>query len=173
MLTNKQIEELIRCPKEVVEAHPKNGMLEDRRSAFIKRRNLKLEAVNDDSEFEIFIRQNTVFIEQFSIGLLYKTNDKIMGRLLLMRYNGEHGQSDWSKDGHYQAFHIHKITEKLLKDGVFEPKEIEITRDFQSFDEAVNKFIQAVNIKNYKTYFPHAEKQLFLFESEGTNEKNT
>ena len=163
MLTGKQIENLINCPKKVVEAHPKNGMLEDKKSSFIKRRNLSLEAIDDDYEFDVFIRQNTTFIEQFSIGLLYKTNDKIMGKLLLMRYNGEHGQSDWTKDGHYRAFHIHRITESLIKEGIFEPKNIEITKEFQSFDEAINKFIRAINIKNYKPYFPHTEKQLSLF----------
>ena len=71
MLTNTKIEELIKCPKYIFEANPKQGMSSDTKSTLIKRKNLKLKSDEDETcQFTVFMRQNTMLIEQFSIGLL-------------------------------------------------------------------------------------------------------
>ncbi len=139
-------------------------MSEDKRNKQVKRRNLNLQSLDGNFQFDMFIRQNTMFVEQFYIGLRFKTDDKKLGTITLIRYNGEHGQNDWSKDNHYKAFHIHKISERLLKAGIIEPKEIEITQKFETFEGAVNEFIRDVQVKNYADYFPHSDKQMLLFE---------
>ncbi len=172
MLSNREIDELIKCPKIIIDASPKHGMGIDRKNSFVKRKNLNLKSTAKDCTFDLFIRQNTLLIEDFSIGLLYKTEDKIFGKITLIRYNGEHGQSDWSKDNHYSAFHIHRITEELLIKGIYEPKEIELTDKFSTFDSALNLFLKFVNVKNITEYFPHYEEQLSLFKGEN-NGKST
>ena len=43
--------------------------------------------------FRVFIRQNTNFIENFSIGLLYHTGDRMLRTIALVRYNGPHGET--------------------------------------------------------------------------------
>ena len=164
MLTNKKINELIKCPKIIIEATPKNGMAADKQSSLIMRKNLKLQSKEEQHLFDVFIRHNTKFIEQFSIGLLFKTNDKTVGKITLIRYNGEHGQNDWSRENHYSAFHIHKISEKLLKAGIYEPKDIKITQQFSTFDSAMNEFLRHLHIVNYAKYFPHHDEQMLLFE---------
>lgn len=150
MLTDNEIEELISCEKIIVKAEPTTGMENDPKSSYVKRKNLQLESTDKRYIFDVFIRQNTKFINQFSIGLRYKINEK---KIILIRYNGEHGQSDWSIDKHYSAFHIHKITEELLDKGIFEPKYIEITSRFTTYDSAINEFRKHVNINNYTKYF--------------------
>ena len=166
MLSNKQIDDLIRCPKMIIDASPKHGMAIDRKNSFVKRKNLSLRSTADDYNFDIFIRENTMLIENFSIGLLYKTEDKNFGKITLIRYNGEHGQNDWSRDRHYSAFHVHSITEDLLLQGIYEAKEITLTDKFSTFDSALNLFLKSVNVKNITEYFPHYEEQLCLFEGE-------
>ncbi|MBF0377119.1 MAG: hypothetical protein HQK72_06515 [Desulfamplus sp.] len=166
MLNNMMIDELIKCPKNIVDAIPKHGMAIDKKNSFVKRKNLTLKSTDDKHIFEMFLRQNTMFIEDFSIGLMFKTEDKSVGKITLIRYNGEHGQSDWSRDNHYSAFHIHKITEKLLIEGIYEPKDIQITNKFSTFDSALTQFLHYVNVKNFDKYFPHYDKQMYLFEGQ-------
>jgi hypothetical protein len=108
MLKNEKIDELIKCPKIIIEAYPKNGMLPDKKSSFVMRKNLKLQSTDKQYFFEVFIRHNIMLIEQFSIGLLFKTDDRAAGKIALIRYNGQHGQSDWSSGNHYSAFHTHR-----------------------------------------------------------------
>lgn len=95
-----------------------------------------------------------MLVEQFSIGLRFQTNDKMVGKITLIRYNGAHGQIDWSKDKHHSAFHIHKITAELLAKNIYEPKDIEITERFATFDSALSEFIKYTNIINHSDYFP-------------------
>jgi len=166
MMTNKKIDELIKCSKAIIDASPKNGMAPDKKSSFIIRKKLRIQSEDEQYFFDVFMRHHTMLIEQFSIGLLFKTDDKTIGKIMLIRYNGEHGQSDWSKNNHYSAFHTHKITEELLDKGVYEPKHIERTDKFTTFDSALNEFLRHVNIINLAEYFPHADKQLPLFEGE-------
>jgi len=163
LLTDSDIKKLILCPKMITDALPRKGMISDKKSSIIKRKNLKLISQDGQYHFEIFMRQNTLLIEQFSIGLQFKSDERSIGNIILIRFNGEHGQSDWSKDNHYSAFHIHRITQELLEKGIFEPKETEITSRYCSFDGALNEFLRYVNILNISEYFPYSDKQKLLF----------
>jgi len=163
MLTNQEIENLIICPKKIIDSLPKKGMVADIKSPIIQRKNLDLISLEGKYQFKIFIRQNTLLIEQFSLGLQYKTDDKTFGDITLIRFNGNHGMRDWSKDGHYNAFHIHKITEKLLKKGILEPKSIKITDLYNTFESAIYMFLKHINIVNSSQYFPTIDAQMSIF----------
>jgi hypothetical protein len=104
LLTDSDIKKLILCPKMITDALPRKGMISDKKSNIVKRKNLKIISQDGQYHFEIFMRQNTLLIEQFSIGLQFKSDERSIGNLTLIRFNGEHGQSDWSKDNHYSAF---------------------------------------------------------------------
>jgi len=62
--------------------------------------------------------------------------------------------------------HIHRISEALLAGGIYEPREIEITERYSTFDSAINEFLRYINLMNITEYFPHADKQMLLFERE-------
>ncbi|ETR71331.1 MAG: hypothetical protein OMM_08191 [Candidatus Magnetoglobus multicellularis str. Araruama] len=90
MRTNNTIEELIKCPKYIFDAKPSQGMAIDKKSALIKRKNLYLKSEDKKNQFSVFMRQNTMLIEQFSIGLLYKFESLNYRKVTLVRYNGAH-----------------------------------------------------------------------------------
>lgn len=99
MLTDLQIKSLISCDKKIVNADPKKGMKPDGKSEFLQRRNLDVCALSSEQEtFTVFLRKNNFLIEQFSIGVLYKTRVKEPSSIMLLRYNGIHGTKDYSKD---------------------------------------------------------------------------
>ena len=83
MLTDHEIETLIRLPKDIVSKTPVVGYKNENRS---RRCELELMARSSPSpEFTVFIRQNDKFIENFSIGLRYKTKDRTLGTITMVR----------------------------------------------------------------------------------------
>jgi hypothetical protein len=65
-------------------------------------------------QFEVFMRQNLTFMDNFPIGLRYRTGDPTLGMITLARYNGPYGEQARQPDGHYALPHIHRITEAEL-----------------------------------------------------------
>ena len=109
-------------------------------------------------------------IENFSVGLRYHTNDQKIPAITLVRYNGPHGEYSRHPDGHYAKPHIHRITEEELRHGHKEPQEKhrEITKRYQTFDEALITFFNDVNVLNYKDYFT-SQRQLAIFDEHSIN----
>ena len=163
MLTDQQIKYLISCDKKIVNADPKKGMKPDGKSEFLQRRNLDVCSLSEQETFTVFLRKNNFLIEQFSIGILYKTRVREPSSIMLLRYNGIHGTKDYSIDGHYGDFHIHRITENLLSQEIYEPREISRTSLYNSFDQALSLFLRTLNIINPKDFFPVSNIQLELF----------
>ena len=159
-MTDDEIQALIACPKIITHAEPRHGYGADSRSV---RKNLTLQGENDPSKnFRAFIRQSETHTEIFSVGLVYKTKDKTLGDLTLVRYNGPHGAraKDISMDGHYSMSHIHRLTAESLASGVKEPRvQRGITVRFSTFDEALRAFAKDCGIHNWREYFP-AQLQL-------------
>ena len=121
MTTNLQIQDLIEMPKIIVSRTQSQGYKEEGSQ---RRCNLQLEAIgNPSARFHVFIRQHIDFIENFSIGLRYRTGNKRLPIVTLIRYNGAHGEYDISPDGHYARAHIHRITEAELLSGSIQPQE--------------------------------------------------
>ena len=161
-LTEKQIQELLAVPKAISDKSPVRGFKEE---SSYKRCNLTLATGTDDgSKLTVFMRQSREFIEDFSIGLRYRTDDKAMGTITLVRYNGAHGESSRHSDGHYNQPHIHRITEQELASGSKrpEPKQREITDRYITFEQALHAFFEDVGVTNYLDYFPEL-RQLRLF----------
>lgn len=166
MLTQDELNNLISCSKLVENAEPSRGMNTEKRSY---RKNLDLKATQERHLFRVFIRQSTELLEDFSIGLTYRSGDKEKGNIILIRFNGNHGDVDWSKDGHYSSFHIHRMTEDLLEQGIREPKETEITTRYSTLEEALAEFFNEINLENWLGYFPEL-RQLPLIATVGGQE---
>lgn len=162
ILTDQQIKELLGISKTISGKTPANGYKEENNQ---RRCDLELEATADGGvRLSVFIRQNTKFIENFSIGLCYHTNLKSPGTVTLVRYNGAHGESSRNPDGHYAQSHIHRITEQEIASGSSQPQERhrEITGRYDTFEQALRVFFDDFHVANYGEYFPEL-LQLGLF----------
>ncbi len=154
MLTDHKIENLIAVPKSIVSKTPARGYRDENGN---NRCDLELQAVPDsDAKFRVFIRQNVRFIENFSIGLQYRTNNRRYGNITLVRYNGPHGETSRDVDGHYALSHIHRITAVELASGSTQPRESrrEITDRYGTFEGALMIFFGDCGISGYDAYFP-------------------
>lgn len=151
-MTEAELNDLISCPKQITKAMPARGYKE---VGGHKRKDLKVGA-SPDRAYLVFIRQNATFIENFSIGLRYNTEKKHTGRVTLVRYNGPHGEESRSKDGHYTASHIHRITTDEMNSDNSEPQESQrdITDKYSSLEEALVVFFKETGVQNYLKYFP-------------------
>ncbi len=155
MLTDQEIQDLIRSPKEIKEKIPVGGYKEENGH---RRCNLKLESTEEDEVklFSVFVRQNSYFLENFSIGLRYQTNDSVLGTITLVRYNGPHGETSRAPDGHYAQSHIHRITAKEMESGSVQPQEShrQPTDRYSTLEDALVVFFADVGVTNYSDYFP-------------------
>lgn len=154
LLTDQDIQALASMPKAIQKKDPARGYREE---SFQRHCEFELLATGSGGEqFEAFVRQNLVFIENFSIGLRYRTGDPVLGTVTLARYNGPHGEQSRDSDGHFALPHIHRITEAELRSGSPQPQEShrEITDRYQTFDEALMAFFLDVQVMNSQDYFP-------------------
>ena len=111
--------------------------------------------------FGIFIRQNLTFIENFSIGLMYR-RPEFKQSIHIIRYNRAH---DPRKNiEHCKKPHIHKIKqEQIEQDTIKAPlMDIQLANNYSTFEEGLVAFIKDTNIVNWQEYFPELE-QLKLF----------
>lgn len=155
-MTDQEILDLIACPKLMVRRLPAKGY---RTENLQNRCDLELQAAGgelDGDEFKIFIRQNTEFIENFSLGFRFQTGIRLLGLITLVRYNGPHGESSRALDGHYDQPHIHIITARELAKGSLQPQENgrEITDRYRTLDEGLRVFFDEAGVTNAGDYFP-------------------
>ena len=154
MLTDQEIQDLIESPKSITEKVPVNGYKEEFGH---KRCSLKLETTeNDGKAFSVFVRQNSYFLENFSIGLCYQTNHSVLGTITLVRYNGPHGETSRTPDGHYAQPHIHRLTAEEMESGSVQPQEShrQLTDRYSTLEDALVVFFFDVGVTNYPDYFP-------------------
>ena len=162
MLADHEIESLIGLPKDIVSKTPAVGY---RNENLHRRCELELTASSSpDTEFTVFVRQNDKFIENFSIGLRYKTKDRTLGTITLVRYNGPHGETSRGPGGHFGRPHIHRVTARELAEGNREPQERhrDITDRYSTFEQALSIFFRDIAASNYLDYFGEL-RQLELF----------
>ena len=161
-LTERDLQELRELPKTIQVRIPRHDFREEDGH---RRGELDLLSISDPRHrFQVFIRQNIRFIENFSIGLQYQTNRRIPGNITLVRYNGAHGEDVKSPDGHYARPHIHYLTAQELAQGHIQPRENrrELTDRYATFEAAIGVFLQDIGVSNEDAYFPEL-KQLRLF----------
>jgi len=106
--TDKLISELIKHEKRIVQA-PSKELKEDR--GYLKN-NFTLEAINSNDQFKVFIRINSTFRENFSVGLDYCPRSE-KGSYCLLRCNGRHGEHQLFP--HHQFYHIHLAKAEFIK----------------------------------------------------------
>ena len=163
MLSDDEIQELLDRSKAIVRKTPRSGY---RSEAGHRRADLDVEAANGSGAalFSVFIRQNERFIENFSIGLRYRSNMAGLGDVTLVRYNGPHGDMSIHADGHRAKPHIHRITSVELASGSREPRERDraITDRYTTLDTALRAFFDDLNVMGVQQFFPElSQGQLF------------
>ena len=161
-MTDNDIAGLIYLPKTIETKSPAAGYREVHGQ---RRCDLDLRATSEDGpSFSVFVRQNLMFSENYSIGLRYFTGDRRLGSLTLVRYNGPHGEYSRHPDGHFAKPHIHRITEDEIASGSSEPQEQnrEITNKYSTFDQALFIFFSDIAAVNFERHFPNLS-QLRLF----------
>ena len=159
-MTDKDIQSLINTPKRIQKKEPRKGYKAENNH---KRCNLILIGGENNKRFEVFIRQNQDFIENFSIGLQYKM-PSLENHVTLIRYNGPHGQIKRNETDHHPEPHIHRITQEEIQSGSFNPKmkNMKITDKYNTFEEGLSVFLIDVGISNWKEYFPELEQGRLL-----------
>ncbi len=153
LLNEQEIQELVTSPKRITHRDPASGYREENGQ---RRWDLDLESVADQTvKFGVFIRQNSRYIENFSIGLRYHSNDRQLGTITLARYNGPHGEVSRQPDGHFAKSHIHRITAAELAAGYLQPRERhrEITERYSTLESALAIFLEDVGITNGEAHF--------------------
>lgn len=102
---------------------------------------------NNDGEFHLFVRQNLINRNDFSVGLYFLlkgTNKSIH----LVRYNGNSHThiNRIEKDKIEYKFHVHKLTEKYLLAGFAKETFAEETDRYSDYTEALKCLIEDCNI---------------------------
>lgn len=158
MLTDAEIQSLINFPKEITQKVPAKGYKQENGN---QRCNLTLKKIGAEGSFSVFIRQNSQFIENYSIGLCYKTQDTDLGSVTLIRYNGPHGETSRHTDSHYNKPHVHRITAEEMASGSNQPQERhrEITDKYNTFEEALYVSFSEMCITNWSKYFSELEQR--------------
>ena len=111
-MTDNEIQTLINTSKQIYKKEPRNRYKEE---SNYKRCNLTLRGrENDGINFDVFIRQNQTFIENFSIGLICKFSE-LSSPVQLIRYNGSHDSRD--NIIHHLKPHIHCVTQEEIQSG--------------------------------------------------------
>ncbi|MCW3073427.1 MAG: hypothetical protein JWP69_496 [Flaviaesturariibacter sp.] len=159
--TDKIIDELINCPKKVIDSPKDSGV--GRGSSKVK---FSLESTDGSSSFSGFISKNISFQENFSIGLVYCPRDE-KGTIVLLRVNGPHGLNE--NIPHHEGPHVHISTAERINAGLKPEGKIETNVPYATIEDAIQYFIKRINIIaiDRQKYFPPVNNQIgFNFELE-------
>lgn len=166
VLSQAEIEQLIGCPKEISEP-PKKEMRLEKGSL---RNNMRLRSTVGEMEFTVFMRVNEDFHEDFSIGLDYHPADE-RGSTCLLRCNGPHGEFLGNPElphTHFH-FHIHKAKFQNMEAGLRAERGGEKTEAYASYEQALQYFLQVINVTNADKFFPDRRQLALAFEKKGPN----
>ena len=161
-ITDDHLFDLITESKRIVSKSPRNGYREEGRH---RRCELELQSVDqDDSLFVVFVRQNIEYGENFSIGLRCRVGTASSRLVTLIRYNGPHGETSRSPDGHFAVPHIHRLTAHELARGSTEPQERvrEFTTRYGTFEHAISVFLDDIGVTNSLDFFPSLGQLRFV-----------
>lgn len=157
MYTDQFIQELVTCQK-VITDPPKD---KEARSSYVK---IVFSMRSIDNQFSLsgFIHQNTFFLENFSIGLVYKPKEE-KGSIVLLRCNGMHGGT--IQNPHHARCHINTVQADSLNKGSRVENHIEITSQYSTFDMAIQFYINKIGLdrSDRQQYFPPPNGQKDLF----------
>jgi len=159
MLTDELILKLIREEKVVTEPPQKEFRVENQHL----RKDFQLTSSDGTRKYSVFMRLHITFRENFSIGLVYHSEEGTS--INLFRCNGNHGEAtiDILNSIPHFGYHTHKITSELIENNINDPKHSDLTKEYASFEQALNYFCQYVNITDSDNYFPNIN-QINMFE---------
>lgn len=157
--TQKELEYLISCPKEIIKPPRKSMVLTNGH----QRNDMDLCSVEGKEKFRVFMRKNAQFEENFSIGLDYIPSEGGQ-QICLVRCNGPHGEhtNDLFSSAPHTGYHIHKATAENINAGLKPEKFAIITTEYATYDEALFFFLKQCNIKGSEKYFKR-HKTIMLF----------
>jgi hypothetical protein len=159
MLTDDLITKLITEEKIITEP-PKKDFKEENQHL---RNDFQLTSSDGVRKYTVFMRKHNKFMENFSIGLVFHSEEGTSYNLF--RCNGNHGEVvvDVLSPVPHFGYHTHKITAELLENNINDPKQNELTREYASYEQAMNYFCRYVNINDADKYFPDIN-QMNIFE---------
>lgn len=157
-LSSNQIDQLICCPK-IITKHARREMITDYQS---ERNDLHListeNTFDEKQKFSMFIRRSIPFQEDFSIGLIWLPPS--CQKIILYRCNGCHGKN--RSIAHQRIPHIHKLSERDISMGNYNPHTASITNKYNDFTGAILFFLHFCNIIDGEQDFPDLlEQDLF------------
>jgi hypothetical protein len=154
IFTDELIEELITCPKKVIDS-PKNAGI----NFGSKKIKFMLSSLDGQYSFSGFISENASFQENFSIGLVFNPKEE-KGHVVLVRVNGPHGPNE--KAPHHEGPHVHKATAEAIAAGLKPEKGELITNvPYATKEDAVQYYVRLINIvsPDRQKYFPPPNNQ--------------
>lgn len=155
-LTKDRIDYLIHCPKTITDPPRKEMLLSNGHW----RNGMKLQCMDGQHDFSVFMRKNEDFEENFSIGLIYLPRE-VRGDICLFRCNGPHGPH--VNFEHHDRSHIHAAEEGALDVGLKAERSAYITVEYASFWDCLGYFVRECNIIDAEKYFPTVhQRSLFL-----------
>lgn len=148
-LTESEIEDIITCNKTITKP-PKRQMQE---SGCNLRNDFELASADNKQHFNVFMRQNTVLPDHFSIGLMWK-NTELGKNIIMFRCNGPHGGNEKIPE-HFKP-HTHTITTDDISNEIYKPtmSGTKETNEYHTFDEALAYFCLYCGIQNAQIFFP-------------------
>jgi hypothetical protein len=132
--TAESIAGLVRCAKTLRRRSARDFKEQNRHRS----KNMELvSAADPERRFSVFFRQSLEFPEDFSCGLDFDGPDG--KRVTLVRYNGQHEQSDnpLHRDNPHFRYHINRATPENLNQGRLEKHPATIQSSYASFEQAV------------------------------------
>ena len=145
--SDDEIERLICCPK-VISVPPAKNL---RLNGAYGRNEAKLVATDGTKgTFSMFMRKNEDFPEDFSIGLMYRSEDGTSD-ITLLRCNGKHGvfnEGGGNPDHPHFDFHIHKASARAISAGRAPEKFAEKTTEFASYEQALQHYVKVVRLNS-------------------------
>lgn len=149
-ITDAMIDEIIECAKTITaNPSPKN-----KTNGAHKETSFTASSGDGKYSFQVFVREHTELIENFSVGLVYTPNGGVP--FVVTRYNGQHGQHKNFLTGEVfdDTCHIHKVKEDVVRAGINYDNNAEVTDRYSSLDEALGCFFSDLHFGNYETYYP-------------------
>ncbi len=117
------------------------------------------------------MRRSEDLPENFSIGLVFLPMDG-SGELMLLRCNGPHGEYNDNFDPAHPHwdFHVHRGSAEMIDAGLRPEKAATKSKDFASYEEALQYFLRETNITNARMYFADPAQGLLAFRFEEPTE---
>lgn len=164
-ISDEELSRLIETPKSIVK-HARKKMIIENGS---ERNDMILSSIegayDEVQEFSVFIRRSCMLPEDFSIGLCWKTKER--GKVILLRYNGKHGQN--RSVVHQRVPHIHRLIEADVLRGIYDPHHAEMVQKYTIMEEAIPLFMEECHVLHWEDDFPNL-KEPNLFSDYGWDE---